>query len=140
MHFTSVLFPAPFSPRIAWKAPGASRSETSSRARRRGAASARSFADRQLAGSAEERVTRRRAPDEEPEGENVRRCVEQVVIRRVPDRLERRTERRGGAEEQRHPEAVDRVPAGEDDERDGHQPLAAREALVPRPGIVEREK
>src|SRR3989442_15227376 len=106
MHFTSVLFPAPFSPRIAWKAPGASLSDTSSSAVRapkrfviprtstsggrimssprrglRPPTSVRSFADRQLVGGAEERVGWRPAPDEKHQGEHGWRRVEEVGVR-----------------------------------------------------------
>src|SRR5512145_1253500 len=99
-HFTSVLLPAPFSPRMAWKVPGLSRSETASSATRspkrlvmpttstsggRAASGGRamvtpvtgrhgetsSSADRQLAGRADQQVARGGAPDQQRQRQHV---------------------------------------------------------------------
>ena len=73
------------------------------------------------------------------ERQHVGRGVEEVVALRDADRLQRRAERAGAAEEERRAEAGERVPAREDDERDRHQALAGRDALVPAARIVERQ-
>ncbi len=48
--------------------------------------------------------------------------------------------RAGTAEEERGPEAVDRIPTGEDDQGDGNEALAAGESFIPGAGVIEREK
>ena len=73
------------------------------------------------------------------EGQHIGRGEEQVVAGSHADRLQRRAERAGAAEQDRRPEAVDRVPAGEDHQRDRHQALARRNALVPAARVVERQ-
>src|SRR6187402_2331560 len=76
--------------------------------------------------------------DEQRQGVGGR--VEEVVSGGDPDRLQRGAERGGPAEQQRRIQAAYGIPAREDDERDRHQPLPARQALVVAAGIEEREE
>src|SRR5689334_1877663 len=69
--------------------------------------------DAQLARRAGQRPARRAGDDHDPERDDVGRGVEQVIAPRNPDRLQRRSQRAGGAEEQRGVKALQRVPAGE---------------------------
>ena len=82
-------------------------------------------------GAPRERALGRGRDDHDEEGQHVGRGVEEVVALRDADRLQRRAERAGGAEEERRAEAGERVPAREDDQRHRHQALARRQALVP---------
>ena len=82
---------------------------------------------------------RRRSRDHDEERQHVGRGVEEVVALRDADRLQRRAERAGAAEEQRRAEAGERIPAREDHQRHRHQALAGGDALVPASRIIERE-
>src|SRR5688572_5268834 len=68
----------------------------------------RKFA-RRLAGGA----LRPRRGDHDEEREDVRRCVPEVVALRHPHRLKRGADGPSGAEQQRRPDAADRIPARE---------------------------
>src|SRR5690242_15988410 len=106
------------------------------RALRRGG----SFVDGQLAGRAHEAMTRRRAPGENKQREDIRGRIEQIIAFGDADRLERWPERGSATEQERYPDAGERVPPREDDKRHCHQPLTTREPLVPVPGIIKRQK
>src|SRR6202453_34724 len=93
---------------------------------------------RQFAGHVARRVLGARGRDHDDEREDVGGGVEEVVAVRDPDRLERRAKRARRAEKERCGDTAERIPAGEDDERHGHQALAGGEALVPGARIGER--
>src|SRR5690606_1397597 len=65
----------------------------------------------------------------------LRRALPIISIRRWQARAAgpRRTEQRGG------PQAVQRLPGGEDHQGNGHQALTAGKTLVPAAGVVERQ-
>src|SRR5882672_3959724 len=98
------------------------------------------FGDAQLARHVTHRLLRAGGCRHDDEREDVGGGVEEVVALGDADRLQRRPDRAGRPEQQRGDHAAHRAPAREDDERDRHQALAGREALVPRARVVERQE
>ena len=74
------------------------------------------------------------------EGEHVGGRVEQVIAFADADRLQRWAQRTCGAEKKRRVDAVERIPASEDDKGDRHQALTGGEALVPAGRITQRQE
>ena len=95
------------------------------------------FDDGEFAGRAAGGGVRAGGGDHDEEGEDVGRGVEEVVALADPDGLQRRAKRPRRPEKQRRIDASDRIPARKYDERDGHQTLSRRQALVPASRIVE---
>src|SRR5262245_44063435 len=81
---------------------------------------AASLGDREFARHVARRGLAARRDDHDDERQDVGGGVEEVVALGDADGLQRRAERTGGAEEQRRPDALDGVPAREDDEGDRH--------------------
>src|SRR5215207_1713702 len=79
----------------------------------------------QLTRRASEIAPRRASRDHDRERQHVRRRAEQIIPSGDTHRLQRRAERTGTAEQQRRVEAIQRLPAREDDQRHCHQPLSA---------------
>ena len=107
-------------------------------------AHARCFLDamhrRQLARAAARDAARPAADDEDHQRQHVGHRGEQVVALADADRLQRRADRAGAAEEQRRADAAQRAPAREDHQRDRDQALAARDAFVPAARIEQRQR
>ena len=74
------------------------------------------------------------------ERQDIGRGVEEIIALRDADRLQRRADRAGAAEQQRGDDAAQRAPARENHQRHRHQALAGRQALVPRAGIGQRKE
>src|SRR5882672_3388627 len=99
-----------------------------------------SFGDTEFARNVAHRLFRPGRRDHDQERENVGRGIEEIIALGDADRLQRRSDGAGGAEQQRRDHALQRLPARKDDERHRHQALPGRYPLVPRTRIIERQE
>jgi hypothetical protein len=102
-------------------------------------AALRIFGDRQFARRTGQRAAGRRGQHHDRQRQHIGGGVEEIVAFGDADRLQRRADGAGAAEQQRRREGTERVPAREDHQSHRHQALPRRDALGPAPRIIERQ-